>query len=214
MNKYIIEFIGTYFLMLTICMTVLCGLGNFAPIAIGLGLIGLIYMGGHISSAHYNPAVTLAFILCRKIYNSDILGYLVAQVLAAFLATLTSGFLLEDYTSVIELSALDLSSNIMPALLAEFLGTFILCLVILNVAIAKGTAGNSFYGVAIGFTVIGIAYAFGGISGGAFNPAVAIGISIVGIVEWNDIWVFLLANFSGGAVAALVFQMTTDVVEK
>ena len=214
MNKYIIEFIGTYFLMLTICMTVLCGLGNFAPIAIGLGLIGLIYMGGHISSAHYNPAVTLAFILCRKIYNSDILGYLVAQVLAAFLATLTSGFLLEDHTSVIELSALDLSSNIMPALLAEFLGTFILCLVILNVAIAKGTAGNSFYGVAIGFTVIGIAYAFGGISGGAFNPAVAIGISIVGIVEWNDIWVFLLANFSGGAVAALVFQMTTDVVEK
>lgn len=200
--------------MLTICMTVLCGLGNFAPIAIGLGLIGLIYMGGHISSAHYNPAVTLAFILCRKIYNSDILGYLVAQVLAAFLATLTSGFLLEDHTSVIELSALDLSSNIMPALLAEFLGTFILCLVILNVAIAKGTAGNSFYGVAIGFTVIGIAYAFGGISGGAFNPAVAIGISIVGIVEWNDIWVFLLANFSGGAVAALVFQMTTDVVEK
>lgn len=195
-------------------MTVLCGLGNFAPIAIGLGLIGLIYMGGHISSAHYNPAVTLAFILCRKIYNSDILGYLVAQVLAAFLATLTSGFLLEDHTSVIELSALDLSSNIMPALLAEFLGTFILCLVILNVAIAKGTAGNSFYGVAIGFTVIGIAYAFGGISGGAFNPAVAIGISIVGIVEWNDIWVFLLANFSGGAVAALVFQMTTDVVEK
>ncbi len=205
---------GTFFLMLTICMTVLCGLGNLAPVAIGLGLVGLIYMGGHISSAHYNPAVTLAFIICRRIHNSNILGYLIAQILAAYLATLTAGFLLKNEASVIDLSTLDLSSNLMPALLAEFLGTFILCLVILNVAIAKGTAGNSYYGVAIGFTVIGIAYAFGGISGGAFNPAVAIGISIVGIVEWSDIWIFLVANFAGGAVAALVFLMTTDVVDK
>lgn len=210
MNKYIIEFIGTYFLMLAICMSVIGGLGTFAPIAIGMTLIGVIYMGGHISSAHYNPAVTLAFILCKKIYKSDILGYLVAQFSAAFLATITASFLLKDHSSVIEISMLDLSSNIFPALLAEFLGTFILCLVILNVAIAKGTAGNSFYGVAIGFTVIGIAYAFGGISGGAFNPAVAVGISMAEMVRWNDIWIFVVANFAGGAVAAFVFQLTAE----
>ncbi len=213
MNKYIIEFIGTYFLMLAICMSVIGGLGSFAPIAIGMTLIGVIYMGGHISSAHYNPAVTLAFILCKKMYKSDVLGYLVAQFSAAFLATITASFLLKDHSSVIEISMLDLSLNIFPALLAEFLGTFILCLVILNVAIAKGTAGNSFYGIAIGFTVIGIAYAFGGISGGAFNPAVAVGISMAEMVRWNDIWIFVVANFAGGAVAAFVFQLTTEMKE-
>jgi aquaporin Z len=213
MDKYIIEFIGTYFLMLAICMSILGGLGTLAPIAIGMTLIGVIYMGGHISSAHYNPAVTLAFFLCKKIYKSDILGYLFAQISAAFMATLTASFLLKGHSSVIKISILDLSSNILPALLAEFLGTFILCLVILNVSIAKGTAGNNFYGVAIGFTVIGIAYAFGGISGGAFNPAVAIGISLAELVRWNDIWIFLVANFAGGAVAALVFQLTAETVE-
>ncbi|MFK7772678.1 MAG: MIP/aquaporin family protein [Saprospiraceae bacterium] len=213
MDKYIIEFIGTYFLMLAICMSVIGGLGTFAPIAIGMTLIGVIYMGGHISKAHYNPAVTLAFFICKKIENSDVLGYLVAQIGAAFLATLTAGFLLGSYISLPEIDMIDLSPKVFPALLAEFLGTFILALVILNVAIAKGTAGNSFYGVAIGFTVIGIAYAFGGISGGAFNPAVAIGISMAELVRWNDIWVFLVANFAGGAAAAMVFKMTAEIQE-
>lgn len=212
-GRYIIEFIGTYFLMLAICMSVLGGLGMFAPIAIGVTLIGMIYMGGHISSAHYNPAVTLAFLLCKRMYKSDILGYLVAQISSAFLATLTASFLLNNHNSPVDISMLDLSSNILPALLAEFLGTFILCLVILNVAIAKGTAGNNFYGIAIGFTVMGLAYAFGGISGGAFNPAVAIGMAMAEIVRWSDIWIFLVANFAGGAVAALVFQLTAEMKE-
>lgn len=213
MDKYIIEFIGTYFLMLAICMSVIGGLGTFAPIAIGMTLIGVIYMGGHISNAHYNPAITLAFFICKKIKNSDVLGYLVAQLVAAFLATLTAGFLLENYISLPEIEMIDLSPKIFPALLAEFLGTFILALVILNVAIAKGTAGNTFYGVAIGCTVIGIAYLFGGISGGAFNPAVAIGISMAGLAQWNDIWIFLLSNFSGAAAAAFIFKMTTEIQE-
>ena len=106
---------------------------------------------------------------------------------------------------------MDLSIKIFPALVAEFLGTFILALVILNVAIAKGTSGNTFYGVAIGFTVIGIAYAFGGISGGVFNPAVAVGISMSGLAQWNDIWIFLVANFVGAAAAALVFKVTAEI---
>lgn len=197
--------------MLSICMSVITGLGNFAPITIGMTLIGVIYMGGHISKAHYNPAITLAFFICKKIKNSDVIGYLLAQIIGAFLATLTAGYLLGSYVSLPEISMMDLSPKVFPALLAEFLGTFILALVILNVAIAKGTAGNSFYGVAIGFTVIGIAYAFGGISGGAFNPAVAIGISMAELVRWNDIWIFLIANFSGAAMAAFVFKMTAEI---
>ncbi|MDB4768989.1 aquaporin [Saprospiraceae bacterium] len=211
MDKYIIEFIGTYFLMLAICMSVIGGLGTLAPIAIGMTLVGVIYMGGHISKAHYNPAITLAFFICNKIENSDIFGYLTAQIGGAFLATLTAGFLLESYVSLPEIAMMDLSIKIFPALVAEFLGTFILALVILNVAIAKGTSGNTFYGVAIGFTVIGIAYAFGGISGGVFNPAVAVGISMSGLAQWNDIWIFLVANFVGAAAAALVFKVTAEI---
>jgi aquaporin Z len=94
----------------------------------------------------------------------------------------------------------------LPALLAEFLFTFALVFVVLNVATAKGTSGNSFYGLAIGFTVMTGAFAVGNISGGAFNPAVAVGISLMGLSSWPNIWIYLVANFAGGAVAAIVFK--------
>lgn len=211
MDKYIIEFIGTYFLMLSIGLTILHGLGLFGPFAVGMTLIGVIYMGGHISKAHYNSAVTLAFFICRKIKKTDVLGYLIAQILGAILSTLTAVFLLDMGNQLAEISTINISAQILPAFCAEFLGTFILCLVILNVAIAKNTAGNSFYGIAIGFTVIGLAYAFGSISGAAFNPAVAIGIAWINVVTWSDLWLFFIANFLGGAIAAFVFKMTTEI---
>jgi aquaporin Z len=94
-----------------------------------------------------------------------------------------------------------------PALLAEFLFTFALVYVVLNSATAEGTEGNSFYGLAIGMTVMVGAFAVGDISGGAFNPAVALGITAMGISSWNNIWMYLVANFVGGAVAALIFNM-------
>jgi aquaporin Z len=93
-----------------------------------------------------------------------------------------------------------------PALLAEFLFTFALVFVVLNVAAAKGTSGNSFYGLAIGMTVMTGAFAVGNISGGAFNPAVATGITIMGLSTWGNIWIYLVADFLGGAVAALAFK--------
>lgn len=211
MDKYIIELIGTYFLMLSIGLTILQGLGLFGPIAVGMTLIGVIYMGGHISKAHYNPAVTLAFFICKKIKKSDVLGYLGAQILGAILSTLTVVFLLEEGSHLVEVAKIDISVQILPIFLAELLGTFILCMVILNVAIAKNTAGNSFYGVAIGFTVIGLAYGFGSISGAALNPAVAIGMGLIGLVSWSNLWLFFIANFMGGALAAFVFKMTTEI---
>lgn len=99
-----------------------------------------------------------------------------------------------------------MNPEIGPALLAEFLFTFALVYVVLNTATAKANAGNSFYGLAIGFTVLTGAFAVGGISGGAFNPAVAFGITLLGLSLWTNIWIFLLANFLGGAVAGVTFR--------
>jgi aquaporin Z len=98
------------------------------------------------------------------------------------------------------------SLDLLPALLAEFLFTFALVYVVLNVATAKGTEGNSFYGFAIGFTVVAGAYAVGSVSGGAFNPAVAVGGSIMNIFAWGNIWIYLVAQLAAGAVAAFAFR--------
>jgi len=98
-------------------------------------------------------------------------------------------------------------ANNFKALIAEFLGTFALSYVVLNVATSKETAGNSYYGLAIGFTVLAMAYAFGSISGGAFNPAVAVGISIMQISSWGDIWIYLVGCFAGGLLAGIIFRV-------
>ena len=90
--------------------------------------------------------------------------------------------------------------------MAEFLFTFALVWVVLNSATAHGTSGNSFYGLAIGFTVLAGAFAVGGISGGAFNPAVAVGITMMKLTAVSNFWIYLVANFGGAAVAALVFK--------
>jgi aquaporin Z len=205
MNKYLTEFIGTFFLVLTIGCTVIGG-GAMPPLAIGAALMVMIYAGGHISGGHYNPAVTLAVALRGRCPRSDIFPYWVAQILGALVAGLAVKYL---YHAGNDAPAM----NIPAALLAEFLFTFALCYVVLNVATAKATAGNSYYGLAIGFTVLTGAYAVGPISGGAFNPAVAVGISVMELSPWTDLWVFLVANFAGGAAAAGVFKLNnpTDV---
>jgi aquaporin Z len=98
-------------------------------------------------------------------------------------------------------------------LLAEFLFTFALVYVVLNTATAEGTSGNSFYGLAIGMTVMTGAFAVGDISGGAFNPAVALGITVMGISSWNNIWIYLVADLVGGAVAAVIFQLVNPPMQ-
>ena len=113
----------------------------------------------------------------------------------------------------VEIAAMDLSAKLPQVILAEVLFTFALAYVVLNVATAKGTEGNSFYGLAIGFTVLAGAYAVGGISGGVFNPAVAVGISIMGLSSWANIWVYLVANLGGAAIAALLFNVLNDSEE-
>ena len=202
MTKYLVEFIGTLFLVATIGFTVLKpgDAGNLAPLAIGSALMVMVFAGGHISGAHYNPAVTLAVFLRGKCPAADVVPYMVAQVLGAAVAAAVVLFVKGNPS--VEAA----NPDIPRALVAEFLYTFALCYVVLNVATAKGTSGNSFYGLAIGFTVLIGAYSVGSVSGGAFNPAVAVGITILGLSQLVNIWIFLVANFAGGALAALVFR--------
>src|SRR5229473_3427509 len=201
MNKYIAEFIGTFFLVLTVGCTVIGnGAGAFAPLAIGSVLMVMVFAGGHISGGHFNPAVTLGVWLRGKCAAKDVAPYMISQIIGAVLAAFAVKFL-QGGAAVAPLQLATL-----PALLAEFLFTFALVYVVLNTATAKGTSGNSFYGLAIGFTVLAGAFSVGNISGGAFNPAVAVGISLMGLSSWANIWIYLVAEFAGGTVAALVFK--------
>jgi aquaporin Z len=203
LNKYFVECIGTFFLVSTIGFTVLKpgDAGDFAPIAIGAVLMVMIFAGGYISGGHYNPAVTLAVFLRGKCNGADAAFYMVSQTLGAAAAAAVVLFIKGNPVVTA------ISPDVPRALLVEFLYTFALCYVVLNVATAKGTSGNSFYGLAIGFTVMAGAYSVGSVSGGAFNPAVAVGITVMGLSKLANIWIFLLANFAGGAAAAGVFRL-------
>jgi aquaporin Z len=207
MKKYLVEFIGTFFLVFTIGMTVIApGAGDLAPLAIGSVLAVMIFAGGHVSGGHFNPAVTLGVWLRGKCPAADVAPYWLAQITAAFVASAAVKALKTGLVTKAATITGAMTPEILPALLAEFLFTFALVWVVLNVATAKGTSGNSFYGLAIGFTVLVGAFAVGGISGGVFNPAVAVGVCTMGIVAWSSFWVYLAANFTGGAVAALAYQ--------
>jgi len=201
MAKYVVEFICTFFLVFTIgCTVVDTPAGVVPPLAIGSALMVMVYAGGHISGAHYNPAVSLAVWIRGKCTTREMVIYMVVQVVAAVVAALAALMVKGNPT----VTAMNLDPG--RALLADFVFTFALCYVVLNVATAKGTAGNSFYGLAIWFTVAAGALAVGAISGGAFNPAVAVGITVMGLAAPASIWIYLVANFAGGALAAFTFR--------
>jgi aquaporin Z len=201
MKKYITEFIGTFFLVLTIGCTVIPGAaGVIPPLAIGAALMVMIFAGGHISGGHYNPAVTLAVFIRGRCDTKDVVPYWIAQVAAGLVASVVSVWLCGKSGTPMVIS------NVPAAFVAEFLFTFALAYVVLNTATAKGTANNSFYGLAIGMTVMTGAFAVGSISGGAFNPAVAVGIAVMKLVNFSQIWIHLVADLAGGLMAGLVFK--------
>lgn len=203
MKKYLVEFIGTFFLVLTVGMTVINpgGAGALAPLAIGSALMIMVYAGGHVSGGHYNPAVTLAVWLRGRCSAADVPAYWISQVLGALAASSLALYLKGN--PVLTPSEV----KIVPAFIAELVGTFALCYVVLNVATAKATGGNSNYGLAIGFTVMTMAFALGGVSGGAFNPAVAVGITTMSIAKSANLWIYCFGDIAGGALAALVFKL-------
>jgi aquaporin Z len=206
MNKYVTEFLGTFFLVLTIGLTVLGGT-PMAPLAIGASLMVMVYMGGHVSGGHYNPAVTLAVLLRGKLQKGDVLPYMVAQVVGALAAAVVV-YVVVGRTFA---PAPAQGASMLGALLVEVLYTTALCLVVLHSATAPQTTGNSFYGLAIGFTVTAAAFAGGPISGGAFNPAVGTGPILVAALLGDgsvvNLWLYLVGPFAGGVIAAAVYRV-------
>lgn len=201
LKKLVVEFIGTFFLVLCFNICVLKGMGDFTSLAVGSLLIGLIFAGGHISGAHYNPAVTIAVFLRGKCSVSEVPSYIFAQILGAAIASLlASGFLLGTSGQ-----GMDLSVSVAQALLSEFLGTFALCWVVLHVATTKDNIGNSFYGLAIGLVVIGAMMAFDKISGAAFNPAIALSFGVSNISGFNNLWIYVIAELFAAIAAAYTF---------
>ncbi len=200
MKKYLVEFIGTFFLVFTVGMAVRSG-APLAPLAIGAALMVMIFAGGHVSGGHFNPAVTLAVFLRGKCETKDIAPYWVAQFAAGLVAALIVTYLFGGKPA----GGPALHGTV-PSAIVEFLFTFALAWVVLNVATARGTAGNSFYGLAIGMTVMTGAVAVGGVSGGAFNPAVGLGVFTMGLESLKQFGVYLVSDLSGGAVAALAYR--------
>jgi aquaporin Z len=202
MRKYITELIGTFGLVFTVGTAVLTDPG-LAPLAIGAVLMVLVYAGGHISGAHYNPAVTLGVFLRGKLPVKDVVPYWAAQLVAAFFAAWLSRYTAHSPVPTQSLSG---THHVVAALLAEFFFTFALVYVVLNVATSKDQPNNHFFGLAIGFTVAAGAFAVGAVSGAAFNPAVAFGACLIGLINWPNIWIYLLAELVAAAVAAIVFR--------
>jgi len=201
MRKYIAEFIGTFFLVLTVGCTVIPAAAGVIPaLAIGAVLMVMIFAGGHISGGHFNPAVTFAIFIRGRLELKDVVPYWLAQIAAGVIAAFVAMFLVGKSGTPMEIT------NVPAVFLAEFLFTFALAYVVLNCATAKGTLDNSFYGLAIGFTVLTGIFAVGSISGGAFNPAVAIGAAVMKLVHFQDIWIHIVAELGAGLIAGLIFK--------
>lgn len=202
MQRYVTEAIGTFFLVLT----VQCSGGN--PLAVGSVLMVMVYMSGHISGGHLNPAVTLAVFLRGKLPIKDVIPYWIFQFAGGFAGALI-GWMLVRNTIAPEPAANNLWFH---AMVAETLFAFALSLVILNVATCEKTEGNSYYGLAIGFTVAAGIFAVGRVSGGAFNPSVGLGLHLANLFNANKnnavvwFWIPIIFPFLGGALAAFVYQ--------
>jgi aquaporin Z len=204
MKNYITEFIGTFFLVLAIGLT-----GN--PIAIGAMLMVMVYMGGHISGAHYNPAVSIAMIIRGLLSVKEAVNYILSQLAGAILAALLVNWL---GGAVMKIAPSD-SASILQILVVEAIFTFALVLVILNVATNPKTEGNSYYGLAIGFTIMAAAFVGGGISGGVYNPAVGIGPILIDAImgdggTLSNLWYYLIGPIAGAVLATYVYKLIAD----
>jgi aquaporin Z len=202
--RYTVEAIGTFFLVFTVGAAVASG-NPLAPLGIGAVLMVMVYAGGHLSGGHYNPAVTLAVLVRGRIPLRDAAAYWLVQLGAGLLAALVVRDIL-DPVRLARHATMTLSGHaVVAAFVAEMLFTFALCYVVLNVATSKSHPDNSFYGLAIGFTVAAGAIAVGGISGGAFNPAVTLGAAAMGIFAWPTLWVYMVAQILAGLAAGITF---------
>jgi aquaporin Z len=206
-GKLIVEAIGTFFLVFTIGQTVKGpDSAAIAPLAIGAALMVMVYAGGHFSGGHYNPAVTLGVTIRGKLPWAEAGPYMIAQVIGAVVAAGVVLFIKGSTTGASPEAGKPNEYQMIAQAVGDFLFTFALVYVVLNSATARGTAGNSFYGLAIGFTVMVGAFAVGPVSGGAFNPAVGVGLFVMKLADVSKLIIYLVADFLGGAAAALLFN--------
>lgn len=205
LRKLLTEFIGTFFLVMTIVLAVNTK-SELAILAIGFILMVMVYMGGHVSGAHYNPAVSTALLIAKKMPASDYVPYVITQLVGGLAGSYTGYAVAGAGVGI----AAPREVNLTTAAMLEALITFALALVVLNVACSKKTTGNWMYGLAIGFTVVAGALAAGPYTGGAFNPAVGIGLTATGTdvgASWRDIWVYTAGPLVGAVIAAVVFRI-------
>jgi len=204
LGKSLMELLGTAILVLTIQVSVTLG-SAAAPCAIGAVLITIVFAGGPISGAHYNPAITLAIRLRGKVLTHELAVYWVSQVLGGILGAVLGGVIAGNFSNIGVGEGFSLSQ----AILAEIVFTFILCFVVLGVATSSKSDGNDYYGLAIGLVVLSGAYTVGPISGGAFNPGVALGLCIAkGFDNFSYVISVVIANLIGGALASGCFYLT------
>jgi aquaporin Z len=202
-NKLIAEFIGTYFLYLIIGMCVTPpGADALAPLAVGVGLAALVYACGHLSKAHFNPATTVAYLCAGTHRRQAFLPFVAVILVGAVGAALTLSVLNPE--GLAQVSAIEIDP--LRVVVAECAFTFALMWVILNVAIAQGTIGNGFYGIAIGAIVAAGAYAVGPISFAAFNPAVTLALCINGFIPWNALALYSITQIAAAAAAGFIFR--------
>ena len=204
-GKLLTEFVGTFIFLSAIALS--GPAGPLAPLVIGLALTAVVYMGGHVSGAHYNPAVSFGLFLRRIIPFRTMLFYWITQLLAGSLAFVFA-FLIGARISGIHPGA---GVYWQSAVAAEIVFATALVLVVLNVAATKETAGNSYYGIAIGFTVSAGAFVVGPISGAAFNPAVGFSATLGAVLfshgTWSDLWIYIVGPLAGAIVAAAVHRL-------
>ena len=202
MKKYSIEFLGTFFLLLISALTE-------NPIAIGLGLASLIYVGAHVSGAHYNPAVSIAMVIRGEINKTECFKYCIAQILGAIAGSFIY-FLITN--NVFEIQP-DSDTTRTQFLIAEFIFTFLLVITILFVGTHPKLKDNQFYGAAIGLTVIASQYSIAEISSSVLNPAISIGPAIFNIfsgqetnisLDYSPYYVFI--TILSGVFAAFIFK--------
>ena len=202
--KLITEFIGTFFLTLTICLAVVfeSAVPALAPFAIASTLMVMIYAGGHVSGAHYNPVVTISIYLRGACDKSEIAPYIASQLAAASMAAVIASnvFMQGEYDGG------GMVMETVPALAAELIFTFALVYVILNVATSESTEGNGYYGAAIALVVLAGALTVGSISGASFNPAVSVSLILTGPLGVADSWMHFVPQLAGGISAAYVFK--------
>lgn len=210
--KLLTEFVGTFIFLSVIALA--GPVGPLAPLAIGIALMVMVYMGGHVSGGHYNPAVSFGLFLRRKVDAKTMGGYWVVQLAGGALAFIV-GYQVSGHTPGIQPGSGVLAIS---ALIIEILFTTGLVLVVLNVAATRATEGNSFYGLAIGFMIVAAAFVGGPISGGAFNPAVGfsatLGAALFHSGSWSNLWLYIVGPLAGAVIAAAIHYVQVAGMEE